>query len=362
MTPAPTTFLPAFIRRAARPLAVAAMALGLGALLSGCNEPEATQKGFRGLGMEEVNSGRALAAKIAAQQPPEVIPPGEAAGPRAKSLYPGLQVLGDLSETEFTRLMVAMTAWVAPGGIAGSDPGQGCSYCHNVENMADGSKYQHRTALRMLEMTRKINTTWANHVGETGVTCYTCHRGNPIPQDTWFTGAGRRQNLADLGGWIGWNNGQNQPAQSTGRASLPSDPFTPLLQYAETIRVTAPSAFPSAHAQSIQTTERTHALMNHMSEGLGVSCVFCHNSRNFAGWADSPPARATAYHGIRMLRDVNSAYLDPLKATYPAEKLGPAGDAAKANCATCHKGLQKPLNGAPMLSDYPELGAPRPAQ
>jgi hypothetical protein len=35
--------------------------------------------------------------------------------------------------------MVAMTGWVAPGGVAGSDEGQGCSYCHNLNNMASAA-------------------------------------------------------------------------------------------------------------------------------------------------------------------------------------------------------------------------------
>ena len=33
----------------------------------------------------------------------------------------------------------------------------------------------------MLEMTRHINTNWTSHVAQTGVTCYTCHRGTPLP-------------------------------------------------------------------------------------------------------------------------------------------------------------------------------------
>jgi photosynthetic reaction center cytochrome c subunit len=339
----------------------AATAIGIGALVAGCERPppEATQKGFRGVAMEEINNPRVLAAKIAAQQAPEVIPPGEPGGQRADQIYENVKVLGDLSETEFTRIMVAMTAWVAPGGVAGSEEGQGCSYCHNLNNMADGSKYTYTTARKMLQMTRTINSKWTDHVGATGVTCYTCHRGQPIPQATWFAGGGRTPNLADKGGWIGWNNGQNQPARSTDRASLPADPFTPLLQYAEVIRVTAPSPWKSDHVQPVQTAERTHALMNHMSAGLGVNCTFCHNSRNFAGWADSPPQRATAWHGIRMVRNLNVDYLAPLNTVYPAAKLGPEGDAAKAFCTTCHQGLAKPLNGAPMLADYPELGAPR---
>jgi photosynthetic reaction center cytochrome c subunit len=31
------------------------------------------------------------------------------------------------------------------------------------------------------------------------------------------------------------------------------------------------------------------------------------------------------------------------------------GDVAKVNCATCHQGVFKPLYGASMAKDYPEL-------
>jgi photosynthetic reaction center cytochrome c subunit len=58
-----------------------------------------------------------------------------------------------------------------------------------------------------------------------------------------------------------------------------------------------------------------------------------------------------------MLRDLNLSYFDPLKPTYPAADLGPLGDAPKANCATCHQGVYKPLAGASMLKAHPELAA-----
>jgi hypothetical protein len=38
----------------------------------------------------------------------------------------------------------------------------------------------------MLEMTRTINTDWKPHVKATGVTCYTCHRGQAVPAEVWF--------------------------------------------------------------------------------------------------------------------------------------------------------------------------------
>jgi photosynthetic reaction center cytochrome c subunit len=345
----------------ARAAGLAAATLGLGALLAGCEAPppEAQQNGYRGTAMEQVRNPRTVAALNEANQPPEVVPPGDREGPRAAQAYQNVKVLGDLSETEFTRVMVAITGWVAPGGVAGSEPGQGCSYCHNLENMADESKYQYQTARRMIQMTREINTKWASHVGATGVSCYTCHRGAPIPANTWFAGAGGRL-PSDTRNFAGWHDGQNAPGPQVGFASLPNDPFSALLEKAEKIRITGPTALPTGEGETVKTAERTHALMMQMSTGLGVNCVFCHNSRAFAEWKDAPPQRVTAFHGIRMLRDVNTNYLAPLSATYPAEKLGPEGDAAKANCATCHQGVQKPVNGAPMLGEYPELGAPRP--
>ena len=53
-----------------------------------------------------------------------------------------------------------------------------------------------------------------------------------------------------------------------------------------------------------------------------------------------------------MVADLNHAYLEPLKPVYPDNRLGPTGDAAKANCATCHQGVNKPLYGVSMLKDY----------
>jgi photosynthetic reaction center cytochrome c subunit len=42
---------------------------------------------------------------------------------------------------------------------------------------------------------------------------------------------------------------------------------------------------------------------------------------------------------------------------FPAERLGPQGDVAKLNCATCHQGAFKPLYGQSMLKDHPELAS-----
>ncbi|MFW2355248.1 photosynthetic reaction center cytochrome c subunit family protein, partial [Hydrogenophaga sp.] len=77
-------------------------------------------------------------------------------------------------------------------------------------------------------------------------------------------------------------------------------------------------------------------------------------------WDGAPPQRVTAYHGIRMARDLNLAYMEPLTDVFPSNRKGELGDVAKMNCATCHQGAYKPLLGAPMLKDHPELAAYRP--
>lgn len=60
--------------------------------------------------------------------------------------------------------------------------------------------------------------------------------------------------------------------------------------------------------------------------------------------------------GILMVQEVNNDYLVPLKDTYPESRLGPRhGDAPKAACKTCHKGVYKPLQGLDMVTDWPEL-------
>ena len=254
-------------------------------------------------------------------------------------------MLGDVSTGEFTRLMVNITEWVAPE--------QGCAACHDTENFAADTVYTKVVARRMLEMTRHVNANWTKHVQDTGVTCYTCHRGRLVPPNIWFQDPGPAQarGLAQMPA------GQNHPGPYTvGSSALPRDPFTPFLGAGTEIRVQSAEALPTDNTNSIKQAEWTYALMMHMSQALGVSCNFCHNTRAMRDWAQSPPQRTTAWHGIRMVRDLNGTYLEPLRTVLPKNRLGPAlGDAPKVNCATCHNGAHKPLFGAPMAQGFPEL-------
>ena len=156
---------------------------------------------------------------------------------------------------------------------------------------------------------------------------------------------------------VGNRGGQNEPLSQIGLTSLPSDPFTPLLDYGNEIRVASTTALAGPQKSTTQGTEQTYALMIHLSKALGVNCTFCHNTRSFFEWDHSTLQRVTAWHGLRMVREINSKYLEPLKSVFTANRLGSLGDSPKANCTTCHQGVNKPLGGQSMLKDYPELNA-----
>ena len=328
-----------------------AIIVATSALLAGCERPpvDAVQKGFRGTGMELVYNPRTLAKEAALQTAPEALPEADKTGPRAGQVYKNVKVLGNLSVGEFTRTMVAMTQWVAPE--------QGCVYCHNPQNFADDSLYTKVVARRMTEMTQHLNAAWKNHVAVTGVTCYTCHRGQPVPNQIWFKPSDAK--LAK--GLLGQRNGQNEPVMAVGLSSLPKDPFTAYFEKDTRIRQIAQTALPqgiNSNGSSIQATEATYGLMVHMSKGLGVNCSYCHNSRNFSDWNQSPPQRVTAWHGIKMVRELNNEFMTPLTSVFPVGRLGPTGDVAKVNCSTCHQGAYKPLYGTSMAQSHPELQGP----
>jgi len=310
-----------------------------------------TQLGPRGLGMVAIKNPRLEAKLQKANLVPESDPPAVLSGIKVKDSkdYQNVQVLGDIDTEEFNRLMGAITNWIAPE--------EGCTYCHNPENMADDGLYTKVVARRMLQMTRAINTMWTPHVAQTGVTCYTCHRGNPVPQNIWFKNDGPPH----AAGMSADRQGEGLASKVVGTTSLPYDPFTPLLAKGANIRVDATTALPEGTSKaSIHDTETTYALMMHLSQALGVNCTFCHDTRQFASWSESRPQRVTAWHGIHMVGDINETYLGSLQSVFPQTRLGPSGDVAKVNCATCHQGVNKPLYGVSMVKDYEELRQPNP--
>lgn len=287
----------------------------------GDGKTDSVQVGYRGTAMEQGYDRGDLKAKFATVNIPAPPPPaGES--PPGPLPWKNVQVLNDISVAEFNRTMIAMSTWVAGTG--------NCAYCHNLANMASDTLpngaplYTKLVARRMLQMTRQINGQYQQHVANTGVTCYTCHVGKPLPNGLWFY-------------------------------SKQTDYLRHYLDRNGARVITQNVAPTPENRSSVKQTEWTYALMISQSKSLGVNCTYCHNSRQFASWNQAPPARVKAYHGIMMLRDVNQNYLAPLQPVYPAVRLGAMGDAPKAQCITCHNGAYKPLYGAQMTKDFPAL-------
>jgi photosynthetic reaction center cytochrome c subunit len=308
------------------------------------------QLGRRGTSTVQLYNPREMAALRAANAIPVSPPYAGVEGVTAGEAYENVEVLGDVDRGEFTRLMLSMTQWVAKD--------EGCEACHNVDDFADDSLYTKKVARVMLRMVRDINANWTQHVAGTGVTCFTCHRGELVPANIWFNNPGQTQAASFLEGTANPRHPLvTRPVSATAR-----DPMTAFLEGDTDIRITSPTSRNREHGLPIKRSRGTHALMIHMSLALGVNCSYCHNTRAFASWQQSRPQRTTAWHGIRMVRHLNDTYLNPIGPLLPPHRLGPAmGDAPKANCATCHNGVFKPLFGEPMAAGFPALlSAPAP--
>lgn len=304
---------------------------------------ESYQNGYRGTGMNSVMVKASAAAEEVPAPPYD--PPGTD-GPRAGDLYPGLEVLGDVSEEQFNYTMAAITAWVAPE--------EGCAYCHDPADMASDAKYTKAVSRRMIAMTRELNQDWTNHVGDTGVTCWTCHRGEAVPNEYWTL-----PEDAAHQGIVGNKDGQNDPVSNSAYSSLPNAAVARYLlggPLPQTSRVVTKGVFPTPeNTTSTMETEQTYAIMLHISQALGVNCTYCHNAQSFQSWENSNPFRETAYYGLDMVRRINFGYLSPLADVLPENRKGALGDPFKVNCTTCHRGQNKPLGGVPMARDYPAL-------
>jgi photosynthetic reaction center cytochrome c subunit len=317
-------------------------------LLAACHRTQAVQRGYRGQNSEELFSEATLARQDEINKLAPVLRAAKTTGPTAAETYENVQVLGDLSKQQFARVMLSIKSWVAPN--------EGCGYCHNAPDYASDVKYTKRVAREMLRMTRHINTDWTQHVAATGVTCYTCHRGQPVPARVWFSApdknvTGDMVNRAD----------ERLPTAAAHNTTLPIYALDDFLLNDYNVRVVGPTALQSGNRRSVTNARDTYALMMVMSESLGVNCTFCHYTAAFYNWDMSTPQRAVAWYGIRMVRDLNNTVMLPLTSQLPHERLGPTGDVPKIYCATCHQGSNKPLYGVPMIKDYPELVRPHAA-
>ena len=253
--------------------------------------------------------------------------PADPDGAPASEVYQNVQVLGDLNANQFIRVMAAITEWVSPE--------QGCAYCHaEGENLAADTLYTKKVARRMLQMTRHINADWKPHVAATGVTCYTCHRGKPVPANIWFNESGP---AARRGGMAATRRARTSPAVGgLGLAALRSArrrSFGSGKDAGIRVVVRRRRCRPATEARSSRPSGPT-ALMMHMSEAPGRQLhLLPQQPRLLATGTRARRNACTAWHGIQMVRDLNASYLDPLQGVFPANRLGPLGDAPKVATA-----------------------------
>ncbi len=281
---------------------------------------------------------------------PEPLPVAAEGGPLARDVYKNVQVLGDVPQAEFDRLMIAVTQWVAPK--------QGCGFCHTGPgadgkvNYADDALYTDKVARRMIQMTMKINTDWGNHVAPSGVVCFTCHRGENVPPRVWY-----RQPDPEHAGILGKPRPWQTNAQTI-RNFFPTVPNQQWLVDDSDANLESNAALPGERGSGVgaeQDTENLYIMMMQWSDSLGANCGLCHNSRAFYDWKQSSPYRLDGLWGQYMTQDINKSFLIPAATLFPRDQLGQTGDSAKADCGTCHIGRQKPLGGYNLISHYPAL-------
>lgn len=309
---------------------------------------ESLQTGPRGNGMARTEFSSDLAKPdptIAEFLQRDSITEDQVASVSAEARANVAPALEGIDPEQYAELIVAMRAWT---GIP--------------DLMEDPDSYQTEVAYNMIEMVQSINENWGGHVyanGEVGVVCYTCHRGQPVPDNIWFQIAPVTDSTE------GWASVQNRVTVQSQFTSLPSNALEEyLVNYAQ-IGVHDLEAhvaeYPAEGIQTWQHAERTFSFMNYFSNSLGVNCVFCHNTRAFYDPEQVTPQWSTASLGIAMAQEINNDWLMPLQDVYPEERLGPVyGDAPKAACKTCHQGYQQPLQGTNVIGAWPELALIEP--
>ena len=291
------------------------------------------------------------------QVAPAPLPPAATGGPMATAAYKNVQVLTDVSAAEFMRLQQAITQWVSPT--------QGCGFCHTGQDYASDAKPEKQVARLMMRMTRHINNDWGQHVQPSGVTCFSCHRGQPVPAETWFprVPAPVRAIVAKEDNW-------NEAADNV-RKFFPDAGWDLYYLGDNPISVLSTTALPSKTVATQVVAARVYEMMMQMSDGMGVNCGYCHNSRAMSDWSQSTPHRWQGQYGLNLTRDLNRNYLLQLPGliqqtrervvntsvpVIPHWQSGALPGNGLVLCATCHEARPKPLNGAAMLSSYPGLG------
>ena len=239
------------------------------------------QRGYRGLGMDQIVNPRRLEDKLAAEQDPGPAAdrrPGRHAGPE---VYENVKVLGDLDSRR-----------VHPADGRDHGLGGAAAGLHLLPRRGRATSPPTRSTPRWWRggcsrWSRNINGDWQTHVH--GHRRHLLHlpprpaRARRMSGSTIRAAAARPACSATM---------RARTTRSAGPAtrSLPYDPFTPFLEQDNNIRVVADDGrCPAPTTSRSSRPSGPTRLMIHFSTSLGVNCTYCHNSR-----ASSPGTRAPA--------------------------------------------------------------------
>ena len=280
-------------------------------------------------------------------EPPIPPAPGDTL---ARDAYENVTVLGDLTQDNFDRLMIAMTEWVAPE--------ESCAYCHGDEgDFASDALYTKVVARRMIEMTQQYQRELDRPCRPRRGHLRHLPRRREHPERDLV----RHNSCGQFDGRLGRGAEPGHVAQPVDVAAVGCAAEIPRRLRADPGAAPLAPRVENAGTASVQDAERTYSLMNYFSNSLGTNCTYCHNTRALYDLDKSTPQLLQAQLGIAMALEINNDYLLPLADVLPPNRLGALHqDVPKVACATCHKGQTKPLAGASMIADWPELATSGP--
>lgn len=201
----------------------------------------------------------------------------------AERVFKNIELLKGRKASRLPGMMSALT------GLLGVD----CAHCHAPREWEKETPAK-QTARKHFDMLKVANDQL--EIQNPGVTCYTCHRGNPLPQ----------------------------PPPASFR------PTDEMLKQSDQDKRPAEEVYKNVQSLRGVPAGRWMIIMTMFTRSLGVDCNHCHVQDRFE--LDDKPAKQTAR---KMLRMVSAIAREIYK--------GPTS----INCYTCHRGQPRPVSLPP---------------
>lgn len=200
----------------------------------------------------------------------------------ASEVFKNVKLLGGLTSN---RVMTGMQSMKASLGV-------GCGHCHDTDDYSADTKKPKQTARAMLTMAHDLNTRFFG--GKTYVSCYTCHRHEATPAAF-------------------------QPTRPA-----PEWPAPPLA--AADAQRPAKEIYKNLKILGEVPAGRLPTVMGLFSTALGVGCIHCHETADWASDAKKPKQRAREM--LAMVHAIGDTTF--------------AGGENPVRCGTCHRGSVTP--------------------